>query len=221
MTQQFYSSSAKGGAALFLSAAVMFLAGMLLLAVRADLLPSQAWVLWFLLNLLALYVGLMKLRAPAVLVETNLEGIRYFHPRGSWFIPWGELAMVQQVQIDGRDMAWIGLRLKDYDQLLSTIPLRMAVRLLVEQRGLLIAAVGAGCRDGRCAADYLLDATEYRTKVRLYKGVQGMFGQRMAHLRQFVQADLLIPADVSNCSPLEFCRFLNRQRLNFTQENNG
>ena len=50
---------------------------------------------------------------------------------------------------------------------------------------------------------------------------QAMFAQRMVHLRQFVQADLLIPADLANCSVSEFCLFINRQRLNFTQENNG
>ncbi len=221
MEQQFFSASAKGGGALFFSAALMLLCGILLLAIRPELLPSQGWVLWFLLNLLALFVALVKLNAPVVLVEIDAGGLRYHHPRGSWLVPWSELVLVQQLELEGRALAWIGVRVRDYDQILPQIPLRLAVRLLIEQRGVLIAAVGAGCAGGRCAADYLLDATEFRTATRVYKGVQGMFGQRMAHLRQLLQADLLIPADIANCSPADFCRILNRQRLNFTQKNNG
>lgn len=220
-SRQFYAASAKGGAVLFLSGALMLLSGMLLLAVRADLMAAQGWVLWFLLTLLAAFVGVMKLRAPVLLAETTPEGLRYFHPRGSWFIPWAQLGPVQQVMLQGREMAWIGVRVLDYDQILPTIPLRLAVRLLIEQRGLLIAAAGGGCPDGRCVSDYLMDATEFRSKTQLYKGVQAMFAQRMVHLRHFIQADLLIPADLVNCSVSEFCVFINRQRLNFTQENNG
>ena len=220
-SRQFYAASAKGGATLFLTAAAMLLAGILLLAIRADLMAAQGWVLWFLLTLVAAYVGVMKLRAPVLLAETTAEGLRYFHPRGSWLIPWSALGQVQQVTLQGREMAWIGVRVLDYDHILTTIPLRLAVRLLIEQRGLLIAAAGSGCPDGRCASDYLTDVTAYRSKTRLYKGVQAMFAQRMVHLRQFVQADLLIPADLANCSVSEFCLFINRQRLNFTQENNG
>ena len=219
--QQFYSASAKGGAMLFCCAATMLLMGMLLWAVRSDLMNAQGWVLWFLLTLVAIYVGLMKLKAPQLLAEANSDGLVYFHPRGSWFIPWSQLEHVQQISLHGRELAWIGVRVRDYDQILPTMSLRLAVRLLIEQRGVLIAAAGSGCAGGGCAADYLIDAVEFRTKARQYKGVQAMFGQRMAHLRQLVQADLLVPVDLLHCSASEFCLFINRQRLIFTQENNG
>ena len=127
-SRQFYAASAKGGAALFLTAAAMLLMGILLLAIRADLMAAQGWVVWFLLTLVAAYVGVMKLKAPVLLAETTLEGLRYFHPRGSWLIPWSALGQVQQVTLQGREMAWIGVRLLDYDQILTTIPLRLAVR---------------------------------------------------------------------------------------------
>lgn len=221
MEKQFYSASARGGAVLFLSAALMFLLGILLLAVRADLASSQAWVLWFLLTAVAAFVGLKKLSAPVVLVEATAEALIYHHPRGSWRLPWPQIAHVQQLELQGRELAWIGVRLHNYDELLETIPLRLAVRLLIEQRAVLIAAAGGACPTGRCAGDYLADATEFRTSQRFYKGVQAMFGQRMANLRQLLQTDLLIPADFKDCSAREFSQFINRQRLNFTQENNG
>ncbi len=221
MDRQFFSASARGGAVLFLSAASMFLLGILLLAVRADLASSQAWVLWFLLTAVAAFVGIKKLSAPVVLVEATAEALIYHHPRGSWRLPWQHIAHVQQLELQGRELAWVGVRLHSYDALLETIPLRLAVRLLIEQRAVLIAAAGGACPTGRCAGDYLADATEFRTAQRQYKGVQAMFGQRMANLRQLLQADLLIPADFKDCSAQEFSQFINRQRLNFTQENNG
>ena len=221
MDRQFFSASARGGAALFMTAAAMLLLGVLLVAVRADLASSQAWVLWFLLTIVASFVGLKKLSAPVVLAETTSEGLVYHHSHGSWMVPWREIGHVQQIELQGRELAWIGVRLNSYDGLLQTIPLRLAVRLLIEQRGVLIAAAGGACPSGRCAGDFLVDALEYRTPLQLYKGVQAMFGQRMAHLRQLLQADLLIPTDLKDCSAAEFSQHLNRQRLIFTQENNG
>ncbi len=221
MDRQFYSASASGGAVLFLTAASMFLLGILLLAIRADLASSQAWVLWFLLTAVAAFVGLKKLAAPVVLVEATADALIYHHPRGNWRLPWQQIAHVQQLELQGRDLAWIGIRLHSYDELLETIPLRLAVRLLIEQRAVLIAAAGGACPTGRCAGDYLADATEFRTAARQYKGVQAMFGQRMANLRQLLQTDLLIPADFKNCSVQEFTQYINRQRLIFITENNG
>ncbi len=153
MNRQFYSASARGGAVLFLSAALMFLLGVLLLAVRADLASSQAWVLGFLLTAVAAFVGLKKLAAPVVLVEATAEALIYHHPRGSWRLAWQQVAHVQQIELQGRELAWIGVRLHNYDELLQT--------------------------------------------------------------------DLLIPADFKDCSAREFSQFINRQRLNFTPENNG
>lgn len=221
MDRQFYSASARGGAVLFLTAASMLLLGILLLAVRADLASSQAWVLWFLLTAVAAFVGLKKLAAPVVLVEATAEALIYHHPRGSWRLTWQQVAHVQQVELQGRELAWIGVRLHSYDELLQSIPLRLAVRLLIEQRAVLIAAAGGACPTGRCAGDFLADATEFRTPRHQYKGVQAMFGQRMANLRQLLHIDLLIPADLEDCSALEFSRYINRQRLIFTPENNG
>lgn len=221
MTRQFYSASARGGAALFLSAAAMFLLGMVLLAVRSDLASSQAWVLWFLLTAVAAFVGLKKLSAPVVLVEATPEALIYYHPRGYWRVPWHQIAHVQQVELQGRELGWIGVRLHSYDQLLETIPLRLAVRLLIEQRAVLIAAAGGACPTGRCAGDYLADAIEFQTSLRFYRGVQAMFGQRMANLRQLIGVDLLIPADLKDCTSQEFSQHINRQRLAFAQENNG
>jgi len=221
MNRQFFSASARGGAALFVSAAAMLLIGILLFAVRSDLANPQAWVLWFLLTIVACFVGIKKLSAPVVLAETTDEGLIYYHTYGAWMVRWEDIGQVQQIEIHGRELAWIGVRLTHYDALLQSIPLRLAVRLLIEQRSVLIAAVGGACPSGRCAADFLMDALEYRTPQTLYKGVQAMFAQRMAHLRQLLHTDLLIPIDFKDCSAQDFTQHLNRQRLIFTQENNG
>jgi hypothetical protein len=199
----------------------MFLFGLLLLAIRVDLLPSVGWVLWFMLTLAACYVGLMKLDEPPVQLSVDEYGVRYHHKKGCWQLNWQDIELVQQIEINGVGVSWIGFRLRDYDGLLAELPLRLAVHLLMEQRALLVAAMGANCPTGRCASEFLTVDTEYRYKQRLLKGVQAMFTQRMVVFRQLLNADLVVPAQLLDTTPTDFCLEMNRFRLSFAKQNNG
>jgi len=221
MKQQYFSATAKGGAAMFVGAALMFLAGLLLIAVRADLLPPAGWLLWFMLTLGACYLGLMKLDEPPVQLSVDEQGVTYHHKRGDWLVRWQDMELVQQIEIDGVAVAWIGFRLRDYDGLLATLPLRLAVHLLMEQRSLLVAAMGANCPTGRCASEFLSVDTEYRYKQRVLTGVLAMFTQRMVIFRQLLSVDLVVPAQLLDITPHEFCREMNRLRLTFSKQYNG
>lgn len=206
---------------MFVGAALMFLIGLLLVAIRADLLPSAGWVLWFMLTLAACYVGLVKLDEPPVQLSVDEQGITYHHKRGHWLIRWQDMELVQQIEINGVAVNWIGFRLRDYDALLTALPLRLAVHLLMEQRTLLVAAMGANCPTGRCASEFLSVDTEYRYKQRLLTGVLAMFTQRMVIFRQLLSADLVVPAQLLGVTPAEFCREINRLRLTFSKQYNG
>lgn len=202
---------------MFVSAALMLLSAILLLAVRPDLLPSAGWLLWLLLTLVACYVGLVKLDEPPVQLSVDEQGITYHHKRGSWLVRWQDLEFVQQIEINGAPVGWIGFRLRDYDALLARLPLRLAVHLLMEQRTLLVAAMGAHCPTGRCASEFLTIDTEFKYKQRVLTGVLAMFTQRMQLFRQLLLADLVVPAQLSDVTPQQFCREINQLRLTFSK----
>lgn len=214
----FRSSAARGGVAMLLPAATMFLLGILLLSVRSDLLPSIGWVLWFGLTLVACYVAFAKLAEPVALVSVDQSGISYHHQKGQWHIAWQDLAQVSHIELAGQQVGWIGFKLADSHRTLQQMPLRLAVCLLIEQRPLLLAATGSNCASGRCASEYLQVATEFQLQQYRYTGVQAMFAQRMQMFRQLLGVDLVIPAQLADCSVAEFCREINRLRLNFPNE---
>jgi len=219
--RQYRSSAACGGVAMLLPAAAMLLAGILLLAVRRDLLPSVGWVLWFGLTLMACYVALAKLIEPVLLVSVDADGITYHHQKGQWRLAWQDLQSAQQIELAGEPVGWIGFRLRQPNQLLQQIPLRLAVFLLIEQRPLLLAASGSNCATGHCASEYLQVTTEFEWQQQRYCGVQAMFAQRMSIFRQLLGSELVIPAQLLDCSVRDFCLEINRFRLNFPNENNG
>ena len=78
---------------------------------------------------------------------------------------------------------------------------------------MLIAALGAGCKNGQCPTSMLEQLPEFKHNGISYRGVLGLFAQRMDHFRKLLQLDILIPADVVGYAAEDFCRLINQQRL--------
>lgn len=87
MRYLYSDQSNRGGGALFLSSALVFLLLLLLFAIQPGLAPAQAWLLMFILLLLAAAVAYHKLTAPQFHVECNEHGVIYHHRAGSWLLP--------------------------------------------------------------------------------------------------------------------------------------
>ncbi len=214
MRYLYCDQSNRGGAALLCSSALVLLCLMILLAIMPDLAPAQAWVLLFLLLLLAAAVAYHKLTAPWFMVELQPDGVLYHHRAGSWLLPWQAFAYARVAELPEQgELAFIGFKVTAIDQFLPHIPLRLAVKLLIEQRHLLLAALRQNCPSGTCPSELMLEIGPYQSKARRYHGVQAMFAHRMQHCAVVLGMELFIPTAGLSLSAAEFCRQVNQSRL--------
>ena len=218
---QFKAKTAQGGAKLLISALVALVFGVLLFALWPEWGPQQAWLFIFLLILFAAFIGFSKLQEPAVMLELDETGIQFFHKYGSWRLKWQDVQYAKVPEIDGVSLSFVGFRLSSYTDFLSTIPVRLALKLYMEQRPLLMAALGKGCQNGQCPSTFLTHNSEFTKQGYTYRGVLGLFAHRMVHLRELLDVDLVVPADVVDYSAEEFCRIINQQRLKRLNDNCG
>lgn len=210
---QYRAATAKGGVKTLLFSSSALLLWLFLLLLTPDLLHSSAWVLLLICCLLGLLAGYAKLTEPFYVVELDQQGFCYIHHKGHWRIPWTGLFFVAVPELDGKQIAYIGVKLKSYDDFLAQLQPRLAVHLMVEQRHLLIAALGSNCPSGTCPTDLMVEVGEYRGTARSYKGAIAMFARRMQLLRQLTGFDLFIPMNAIGPEPAEFCRKVNQIRL--------
>jgi hypothetical protein len=208
-----------GGAALFVSSALVLLLLVLLFAITPELAPPQAWVLIFLLLLSATVVSYHKLTAPWYHVELNPQGVLYHHRAGSWLLPWQAFTYARVAELQGQgELAFVGFKVTEFDQFLANLPLRLAVRLIIEQRHLLITAVRQNCPHGQCPTEMLMETGPFQTKQRLYHGVQAMFAHRMYNCSLLLGLELFIPSSGLPMSAEEFCRQVNQSRLSYLKK---
>lgn len=208
--------TSKGGAVLLLSTALFFVGVLLVLVAVPDIVRHTGWVLLLLLLMVAFWVSFIKLSDPLDVLELSQDGVQFFHRRGSWQIDWKNLDVVLLPSLaDGSEFAYLGFRIRQYQPVMATMPLRLQVQLLKEQRHLMVQASAASCQTGACASDYLMMIGPCQHQGVEYRGVQGMFVSRMLNLRQFLSADLFIPQQSLPCSLVEACQQINRYRLRY------
>lgn len=213
-----HCQTAKGGAALLLSSAVMMIGVLVLWLVFPSLTSQTGWILIWLLGIYASWLGWIKLSEPFHVLQLTAQGVQFFHRRGSWWLDWNNIDLVTPAtSARGQDFVYVGFRVRNYQPFIELLPLRLAVHLLTEQRNLLLQAAG-GCQQGQCAADYLLMIGPCEHQNVHYKGVQAMFVARMRNLRQWLGADVFIANTSLPCSAVEFCQQLNRYRLLYQNE---
>ena len=214
MRYLYRDQSNRGGAALLCSSALVLLCLIILLAIMPELAPTQAWVLLFMLLILAGAVAYHKLTAPWFLVELSPAGLIYHHRAGSWLLPWQAFAYARVAELPGQgELAFIGFKVTAIDHFLPHLPLRLAVKLLIEQRHLLLTALRQNCPSGTCPSELMLEIGPYQSKTRLYHGVQAMFAHRMQHCSTLLGLELFIPTAGLPLPAAEFCQQVNQSRL--------
>jgi len=214
--QQFQARTAKGGASLLLWSCAALLGWLLALALFRHLLPATVWALMALACVVAVVMAYHKLTEPWVVLEATEQGLVYHHRKGAWMLPWSEMMFVAVPELQGQELSYIGIRLKRHQGFLSRLSPRLAVALLIEQRNLLLTAVGQQCPTGTCPSSFLMETDPYLAEGRLYKGVLGMFGCRMQTLRQLIGFELFLPSNILMDEPTVFCRKINQFRLQYS-----
>lgn len=210
---QYRAATARGGVKTLSLSSVALLLWLFLLLLIPDALHSSAWVLLLICCLLGMVAGYAKLTEPLYVIELDQQGFYYIHHKGRWFIPWQGFSFISVPELAGRELAYIGVKLKGYDEFLNQLQPRLAVHIMVEQRHLLIAALGSNCPSGTCPTDLMVEVGEFRGATRSYTGAIAMFARRMQLLRQLTGFDLFIPISAIGSEPADFCRKVNQIRL--------
>ncbi len=104
-------------------------------------------------GLMTILVGALKLAEPHFSLSLCQDCLQYHHKYGGWILKWRNIQRIDQPRIHlGWDLVplpYIGLKIKDYDDFLTLITPRLAVRLLrLPHRRLRRRLVGRGAAGG-------------------------------------------------------------------------
>ena len=192
----------------------------ILFFLREQLLMPVIFLL--LAGLMTILVGALKLSEPHFSLSLCQDCLQYHHKYGGWILKWRNIQRIDQPRIHlGWDLVplpYIGLKIKDYDDFLTLITPRLAVRLLTEQRAVLLQAISSerpDCLTGGCGSgllgEGLLEESRFRSPSgQQYDGVIAMLGNRMARLRDLLGYDLLVPDNSLDRPPADFVHLLNQ-----------
>ncbi|SNY46391.1 Protein of unknown function [Arsukibacterium tuosuense] len=209
-------TSHQGGARLLLSGA-----GALLGLVLFTVLFAGQFSLWlaiaYIAAAMAIFLGFAKLAEPRHFLKCDEQGVHYYHRYGSWLLPWNSFMYCAVPQLEQHDLSFIGFKVTDYDAVLQPLRLRLAVRLMTEQRPLFISAVKQGCATGQCASELLAEKDTFATENQQYSGIKAVFGQRMLRLAQASGFDLFVPSSLTAEQTSALCQQINRARLQIIQ----
>ncbi|MGL6516388.1 DUF2982 domain-containing protein [Aeromonas caviae] len=175
-----------------------------------------------LVGLMTILVGVWKLGEPHFSLSLCQDCLQYHHKYGGWILKWRNIQRIDQPRIhlgwDLVELPYIGLKIKDYDAFLTLITPRLAVRLLTEQRAVLMQAMRSerpDCPTGGCGSgllgEGLLEESRFSSPSgQRYEGVIAMLGNRMARLRDLLGYDLLVPDNSLDRSPEDFVHLLQQ-----------
>jgi hypothetical protein len=208
-------TASRGGARLMLGSAAALLA----------LLVALLWVdqlqLWHGLALvmagLGLFAGWAKLAEPEFFLQYDAQGVCYQHRHGRWLLPWHSFLYSGIPQYNQQGLAYIGFKVTDYDSFLQQLPLRLAVRIMTEQRALYIEAVRQGCKSGQCASELLAESGRFCTANQQYSGIKAAFAHRMQQLSAQTGFDLFVPIELDEQQSQQLCLQINQARLQLIQ----
>ncbi len=199
-----------------LTSVILGIAMLLLAILMFKLLPAQFSLLAIFTTsagIVALLIGWFKIREPAHSMKITRDQVDYRHRKGNWCLQWQNVQRIDIPKIshglEHKALSLVGIKVKDYDQILDSVSPRLMSFMLMEQRPLLLQSQDKNCASGTCYGDDLLEEDSYKSESgRTYKGIQAMFGNRMAKLRTRLGFDLFINSAELDRTPDEFVELL-------------
>ena len=176
-------------------------------------------------SLVALLIGWFKFREPLHSVELSPEYICYINRHGKWQLGWDNIQRVDvprvQKGLEHNDLAMVGIKIKDYGLLLSSISPRLMSNILMEQRPLLLHNPGDKNASGTSYSEALLERDHYKgSDGVVLKGMQAMMANRMVKLREQLGYDLFIAGAELYRSEEEFVQLLRQCHAHATKQTN-
>jgi hypothetical protein len=166
-------------------------------------------------SLVALLIAWFKFREPLHSVELSPECICYINRHGKWQLSWDNIQRIDvprvQKGFEQKDLAMVGIKIKDYAALLRVISPRLMSNILMEQRPLLLHNPGDKHASGVSYSEALLERDHYKCSDGVVlKGMQAMMANRMVKLREQLGYDLFIAGAELDRSEQEFVQLLRQ-----------
>lgn len=167
-------------------------------------------------SLVTLLIGWLKIREPAFSLTISKQNITYQHRFGRWTVSWQNIQRIDvptiEVTLQRKQLDLVGIKLKHYPPLLSSISPRLANNLLLEQRPLLLQNKPEVLEEN--VSNYganLLEDDRYSTEEgEQFTGIQAMFANRMAKLRERLGYDLYLQESELDRPATEFVALLRQ-----------
>lgn len=188
-----------GGVTIRFLPELFFLAGILIIAA----------------SIIAITMGVFKIREPKYSLEITKQALTYHHRLGKWHIPWDNIQRVDVPRIhlglEHVDLELVGFRLKEPESFLHNISPRLITHLLMEQRPLVAQVDKASCDTGRCYGDDVIEDAKYITSEgTMIKGIKAMFANRMRKLQAGLGYDVFISVNELDRSAEEFVALIRQ-----------
>ncbi|MCG3862898.1 MULTISPECIES: DUF2982 domain-containing protein [unclassified Photobacterium] len=141
-----------------------------------------------------------------------------YHSRyGGWSTPWYNISQLGKAEINHhgwqQPLPWIGIKLNNYDDFIQNISPRLAARMIIEQRILLVMAIKNSNVENHTIEDVLFDDEPYQTpNGNIFKGLRAMLAHRMEYNRKFLGFDFFISEDTLDRPINDFIGLLRRYK---------
>ncbi|WP_084722289.1 DUF2982 domain-containing protein [Photobacterium aquae] len=175
--------------------------------------PASAIIL--LVSAIMLLLGYKIRQGRELSLTLTFMHLQFHSHYGGWLAKWHNIERIGQasVQTDGwyEPIPWVGVSLKNYDPFLTAICPRVATKLLLDQRILLVMAHKRLSDPPFELEDILFDDTPYITADgQTIKGLMAMLANRMRYNRELLGYDFFISEDFLDCSAAEFAGLARR-----------
>lgn len=208
------STTTKPGGYLLILSLVAFIAVGLIVLLYPEA-NSAAIAVLLLAALTMLIIAFKQAQEPELSFTLTFMHIQFHSPTGGWLARWKNIAEIGPATVSYQGwhqaMPWIGIKLKDYEEFLDSICPRIASKILIEQRGLLLAAYKHAENPPYEIEDMLFDDTYYVTRSgKILKGLLAMLANRMKYNREFLGFDFFISEDRLDRSTADFIGLARR-----------
>lgn len=210
--KQYKASGNEGGAKTLLYSAGAFV-GLFIFSVLFMDQVTLMLAIGFISAGIGIYAGWAKLAEPLYGIECDEAGVRYHHKKGSWLLPWHAFSHASPQPDVDVEVNYIAFKVTDMHAFLENLPLRLAIKLMMEQRALWFAILKQKCPAGECATEWMAEKDRFNTPQKQYDGVKAMFANRMKKLGEFCGYELFIPVNCIDVPASAFCQEVNRMRL--------
>ncbi|PSX21130.1 DUF2982 domain-containing protein [Photobacterium kishitanii] len=172
-------------------------------------------VLFLMITILLVMIKIIT--TPSVSFTLTFMHCQYHSRYGGWATTWHNVTHIGHATVGTQgwhtSLPWIGIRLKSYDNFISSICPRVASRLLLEQRVLLIMALKYSVDSHHQLEDILFDDSPFITQDgEQFIGLQAMLANRMRYNRELLGFDFFIADDVIDRPIADFIGLLRRYK---------